>query len=86
MRISVDDFAINYSCGDCSVLIICHAETSSDCFRWLLYNKMCCNRRKQDKNGRNLHSVHVTCTDLCTCCYFGHTAHLRAICFFPQKY
>ena len=84
-RISVEDFAINYSRGDCSMLIICHAETSSDFYRWLLYNKMYCNGREQDKNGRNLHSGHVTYTDLCTCFYFGHIAHLRDICFFPQK-
>jgi len=84
-RISVDDFAINYSRGYCSVLIICHAETSSDFYRWLLYNKIYCKRREHDKSGRNLHSGHVTYTDLCSCSYFGHTAHLRAICFFPQK-
>jgi hypothetical protein len=83
-RISVDEFAINYSRGDCSVLIICRAGTSSDFYRWLLYNEMYCNGREQDKNGRNLHSGHVTYTDLCTCSYFGHKAHLRAICFFPQ--
>jgi hypothetical protein len=81
MRNSVEDFANNYSHGDCPVLIICHAETNSDFYRWLLYNKLYCNRRYQGKNGRNLYSGHVTFT----CSYFGHTAHIRTICFFPYK-
>jgi hypothetical protein len=48
MRISVDDFAINYSRGDCSVLIIFHAESSPAFFRWHLYNKMYWNHREQE--------------------------------------